>query len=388
MSIAHSHLKAAVRILSGHDGKTPFPDHARAYFRVNRQHGGRDRRSILTLCYASLRMGGTLTGLGVDLRIVAGLFLTLDAPDRMLQELDASLNSKLPMPLEDRLNILKDRYPAFDPGRIFPWGSELGGNIDAAAFSRSHLIQPDLFVRLRPGREKDVLNKLDGEGMSYDMVGTSALRLGSGSDLAKLFTADRELVVQDLSSQRVGELMKGCPGVSDAWDCCAGSGGKTILLHDIFPDARISASDIRPSILNNLRSRLEVARINGVTTFPVDLVDAAVKGHGPFDMILADVPCTGSGTWGRNPEWLTCFDPSTIASFAARQKVMAWHASQALKPGGYFLYITCSVFRAENEEVVEYLQRSAGLKLEEMRYLTGYLERADSLFAARLTSPA
>jgi 16S rRNA (cytosine967-C5)-methyltransferase len=59
-----------------------------------------------------------------------------------------------------------------------------------------------------------------------------------------------------------------------------------------------------------------------------------------------------------------------------------------VKPGGRFLYITCSVFRKENEEVVEHLKGHAGLQLEEMKYLEGYGERADTLFAARFISPA
>lgn len=389
MGFAHSHLQAAARIISGYEGTIPFPDHARAYFRMNKQHGGRDRKTILTLCYAHFRMGASLEKADTGTRAITGLFLSLDAPDRTLQELDETWNALLPLPLAEKLILVRERHPSFSPEKIFPWSGELGGEIDPLDFSLSHLVQPDLFVRIRPGNEPAVMRILDAAGLRYEQAGPSTLRFRQGADLSKILTTDKDLVVQDLSSQRVAELMRGCGhSVSTIWDCCAGSGGKTLLLHDLFPQAKISASDVRPSILNNLHARLDAAGITGVKTFPADLAAAPWKGHGLFDLVVADVPCTGSGTWGRNPEWLTHFDPSTIATYSSRQKAIAGHAALALKQGGCFLYVTCSVFRQENEEVVAHLQEKAGLHLEEMSYLKGFDERADTLFGARFTSPA
>jgi len=389
MAFAHSHLQAAERILSGFDGRLPFPAHARTYFRDHKQHGGRDRKAILAICYAIFRLGASLDDHDLLTRTVAGLFLTLESPDRTLQELDAAWNGCLPMALPEKLKMVKERHADFNPLNIFPWTQALGADIDPMEFCLSHLVQPALYARIRPGKEKRVLFALKAREMPFERIGDFTIRLPQGTDLSGLFVADRDIVVQDLASQQIAELLTGWEGkVSRAWDCCAGSGGKSILLHDLHPGVRISASDLRPSMLSNLDARFKAADIHAAETFTADLERSGVKGHGSFDIVLADVPCTGSGTWGRNPEWLKYFDASQIAAYAARQTAIARHAALSVKPGGHFIYVTCSVFRLENEGVVASLEGHAGLQLEEKKYMKGYGERADTLFAARFISRA
>jgi 16S rRNA (cytosine967-C5)-methyltransferase len=98
------------------------------------------------------------------------------------------------------------------------------------------------------------------------------------------------------------------------------------------------------------------------------------------DLIIADVPCTGSGTWGRSPERLKGFDLDLIGSYQSRQKKIVANLPQHLKHGGYLLYITCSVYRQENEEVTDFLKSMSGLSLIKQGVL--HQEGGDYLFAA------
>ena len=101
-----------------------------------------------------------------------------------------------------------------------------------------------------------------------------------------------------------------------------------------------------------------------------------------FDIIITDVPCSGSGTWSRTPEQLYYFNPAEIDRYSALQKKIVQHAIPRLKPGGFLLYCTCSVFKKENEEIVQYIQQQHALQLLKKELLTGYDQKADTLFGA------
>ena len=100
------------------------------------------------------------------------------------------------------------------------------------------------------------------------------------------------------------------------------------------------------------------------------------------DLIIADVPCTGSGTWARTPEQLHFSHKKDIDKYAALQKKIIENALPHLKINGHFLFITCSVFKKENEENVAFIQQKFQLNLLKMEYLKGYEIQADTLFVA------
>jgi 16S rRNA (cytosine967-C5)-methyltransferase len=154
---------------------------------------------------------------------------------------------------------------------------------------------------------------------------------------------------------------------------------------DILGKVELTVSDIRRSILYNLEKRFATAGIAGYKRFVADIAGSA--GSLPLseqDLIICDAPCTGSGTWGRTPEQLFFFNDSEITRYAELQKIISSSAIRYLKAGGHLLYITCSVFRDENEEVVKYLSDSYNLSVLEMRVIKGYDKKADTMFAALL----
>jgi 16S rRNA (cytosine967-C5)-methyltransferase len=165
------------------------------------------------------------------------------------------------------------------------------------------------------------------------------------------------------------------------WDCCAGSGGKSILAVDVLKDIDLTVSDIRPSIITNLKRRFEEAAIKNYTAVIADLTN--LKSEIPrqkFDLIICDAPCTGSGTWSRTPEQLYFFDKEKIAYYSNLQKKIVTNTIPHLAKDGFFLYITCSVFKKENEEVVEFIQNNSKLQLVKQEVLTGYDKKADTMF--------
>mgnify|MGYP002655003678 FL=1 len=128
------------------------------------------------------------------------------------------------------------------------------------------------------------------------------------------------------------------------------------MAKDILGDIELTVSDVRESILLNLKKRFAEAGIKNYNSKVVDLSHSAFTiHHSPFDLIMADVPCSGSGTWGRTPEFLSFFNKASIDTYAVLQQKICTNAVTKLKPGGYFLYITCSVFKKENEENVQWL---------------------------------
>jgi len=236
--------------------------------------------------------------------------------------------------------------------------------------------------------------KLDAEGVIYKEESEVTLRLPNGTKLDQIFpentsekgkASEALFEIQDLSSQRTTAFFK--PNKSDYWwDAAAGSGGKSLLLIQQEPDIRLLVSDIRESILDNLDERFSKAGLHKYLKKEIDLTQNPdpILHHFEFDGIILDTSCTGSGAWGRTPEMISSFKESSIVKFQKLQKSMAGNIVKYLKPGKPLIYITCSVFKEENEDVVDFMVKELGLTLESKEVLKGYGERADTMFIARL----
>jgi 16S rRNA (cytosine967-C5)-methyltransferase len=135
-----------------------------------------------------------------------------------------------------------------------------------------------------------------------------------------------------------------------------------------------------------LAKRFELAGIKNYHSVVTDLSvsSAPMELQSQYDLLIADVPCSGSGTWSRTPEQLSFFNKSEIDRYAFLQKKIIENTVMNLKPGGSYVYITCSVFAKENEQNVAFMQEKFSLNLLKMEYLKGYEMQADTLFAALL----
>jgi 16S rRNA (cytosine967-C5)-methyltransferase len=322
-------------------------------------------------------------------KLLAALFLCSGQSNEILAALKPEWNKQVGLSLHEKLSIINDSLLIDE---VFPWKEELSAGIDFEKYCASFLTQPDLFLRLRPGKEETVKEKLHKAGIDFRMVSDSCIALGNATKVDSVIELDKEAVVQDYSSQQVASFLPVRPGRSDRgpfrlWDCCAGSGGKSIMLFDMNPEIELTVSDIRESILSNLKTRFQNAGINNYKAAVLDLTKTPPIINNRHSIIIADLPCTGSGTWSRTPEQLYFFNDKKMNEYASLQKKIVSNVIPHLKPGGFLLYITCSVFRKENEEMVEYISKNFELQLLKMEVLKGYEKKADTLFAALLQKP-
>lgn len=279
-------------------------------------------------------------------------------------------------------------YPK--PENIFPWKDELSESIDVTAFEASFLTQPDLFLRIRPGFEKTVLQKLQAAKIDF-ILEEKIVRLSNTTKVDNLLQINKEAVIQDRSSQKISELLKAyksqisnLKSTVSVWDCCAASGGKSILANDVLENMQLTVSDIRPSIISNLKKRFSEAGIKNYKAFVADIANNGFhrqKDH--YDLVIADVPCTGSGTWARTPEQLFYFEKEKIDEYAALQKNILKTIIPFVKPKGFLLYITCSAFKKENEGQIKWMEENR-LTCLHQKIFKGYNERADTMFATLL----
>jgi 16S rRNA (cytosine967-C5)-methyltransferase len=375
-------LRYASNIISAYQGETPLHIWLKDFFRQHKQMGSRDRRTVAGLVYGFYRLGHSAREMSIEDRILLGLFLTSEGPGEFLEYFRKNWNRQADRPLEEKIGLVD----GFDAAEIFPWKNELSETVDHYEFCLSFLRQPDLFLRIRPGYQQQVRERAGGE-----FIPPSTLRLPNGTKVEELFTPDKEVVIQDYSSQRVAEFLRGpssagggTPEPRKFWDTCAASGGKAILVHDLYPGVDITVSDIRETILSNLQQRFHQAGINDYHSFVADLSkpDPWMPAE-RMDLVLTDVPCTGSGTWGRTPEELYFFNPRKILDYQSTQKSILSNVISSLTPGACLVYCTCSVFKKENEEMTAFIQEF-GLRQDRAEILKGYDQRADTMYAARL----
>jgi 16S rRNA (cytosine967-C5)-methyltransferase len=394
-----SHLNTAVQLLQQYNGGQPFGSFIKQFFSLDKKYGSKDRKNISQLCYAFFRLGKALPQLPAPDRILTGFFLCSQGPTELLQHLKPEWNDMAHLPLAEKIESVGRGQESFALHDIFPWQEALSAPLAYDPFCTSFLTQPDLFLRLRPGAAQLVQSKLQQAGIAFRDITPSCIALPNASKLEGVLEMDKEAVIQDYSSQRIGELMEliraayartstdeSTEKAIKIWDACAASGGKSILAFDIFNRIDLTVSDVRKSILINLDNRFAAAGIKSYNTFLADLSSSTqlLQGVGRqvFDLIITDVPCTGSGTWSRTPEQLYYFHPQQIDRYSNLQKKIVQLAIPQLKPGGFLLYCTCSVFKKENEEVMQFISEQQGLELLTHQLLTGYEQKADTLFGA------
>lgn len=137
-------------------------------------------------------------------------------------------------------------------------------------------------------------------------------------------------------------------------DCCAAPGGKTLVLAARHPHAKIVAADLSPKRLASMQRRIERDGVTNVESVLADLTTPQRSGpfEKPFDLILCDVPCSGTGTLARNPEIRQTLRPEDLPRQAQRQRAILAAALPLLAPGGRIVYSTCSLEVEENEDIV------------------------------------
>lgn len=381
----HHHVRAFELLLNNYDGKLPLHRFLISYFKQNKQMGSADRRWAGRYLYAFFRLGNALAGYDKLIRLAVGDFLCNSTPSLMVEAYLPALLEQIQANLEEKLNLVKKSFPDFNLEDVFRFQQNLSPQVSREAFLRSFFIQPDLFIRVRETHISAIEEILEQASVPFKTIGNTTLALPNGTKLEQVIPDQRLYQVQDLSSQKTGNWFRANPH-DYWWDCCAASGGKSLLLHSLEPTVSLLVSDVRQTSLANLQERFMQAGIKKYHKKVLDMMqdNQQLLHDYKFDGILVDAPCSGSGTWGRTPEMLRFFEPHKLETYNRLQKGIVQNASQYLKPGKPLIYMTCSVFKAENEDIVGFLVENCKLKLEAMELITGYHQKADTLFVARL----
>lgn len=191
--------------------------------------------------------------------------------------------------------------------------------------------------------------------------------------------------MQDEASQLVALKVKAKPG-DRVLDYCAGAGGKTLAFApQMKGTGQIYLHDIRKGILFQAKKRLKRAGIQNAQILHFTEETKLDKLKGFFDWILVDAPCSGSGTYRRNPDMKEKFTKEMLERLVEEQRYIFGKAIELLKPAGKIVYATCSLFKEENQNQVDYFLNTYDLELVEPPFRS-IPEKGgmDGLFAAIL----
>jgi 16S rRNA (cytosine967-C5)-methyltransferase len=385
LSRFHAYVKKAVSILEQYKGEQPFSIYCKQQFAADPRMGSTDRKLIRHYCYSYQRMGQAFSELSMENKLLAAVYLLSPSPDPLIAALRPDWLTMSGTTLQDRIASLPISFSWND---IFAHDIALSASLQKEEWIQSHFTQPDLFIRLRPHRAAHVLQQLLHAKLPYNTIDPTCLSFSAATSLASLATINSDYVIQDYSSQQIGQLLSLLPTdqVKKVWDCCAASGGKSILAVDTLPGIQLTVSDVRHSILTQLKNRFRQAAIKGYQSFELNLEkeNDAVPSHFLFDLVIADVPCSGSGTWSRTPEQLSQFSIDQLDFYCTKQKRILANLPKTIRKGGYLLYSTCSVFNLENEKQVEAFASTHQFTIVKMQLFKGIAHKADSLFGALL----
>lgn len=393
MSRYHSYINTSVKLIESFKGDQPFAIFIKKKFSKGKKYGSKDRKHISALCYNYFRLGLAMRYSSAKEKIMMATFLCEKEPSDFWDKINPEWNEKINWPINEKLLLVKDEFLITE---IFPHNQALSASIDIETFCLSILEQPSLFLRIRPQCRITTIKKLEKSKLQYRLINDNSIQLLPSTNVEDFFITDKEVVVQDYSSQQVLNYLQlnevalfgdepQQPALS-AWDCCAASGGKSILLNDIIKrPIELTVSDIRLGIVMNLHLRFKKANIKQYKYFIADIGDTSLTPPTTsYQLIICDVPCTGSGTWGRTPEQLYFFNSTAIKKFSDKQKRIVTNVMAHLKDGGIFVYITCSVFKEENEAIAGFITTTFNAELLHQEVLKGYDKKADTMFVAIL----
>jgi 16S rRNA (cytosine967-C5)-methyltransferase len=321
------------------------------YFKTRRYAGSGDRRAVRELVFRAIRRAGEPPASGR----AAVLGLAQDEP-QLLELFDGAPHAP-PPPAPDE--------PRAEPGVAPAW---LLDRFDAA-LDRDAL--PALLERapldVRVNRLKAALADAasaipDAQPTPHSPIG---LRLPEGFQVEQTQAwRDGLIEVQDEGSQLICLGCEPRPGMF-AVDLCAGAGGKTLALAAEMANAgRILACDADRARLSRMRPRLERGGVNIVKTCLLDpgREREALNAHsGAADLVLVDAPCSGTGTWRRNPETRWRLTPERLERLVALQRHLLDLAAELVRPGGHLVYAVCSLLAEEGRAQAQALTDRSSL---------------------------
>ncbi|MCY3984668.1 MAG: RsmB/NOP family class I SAM-dependent RNA methyltransferase [Roseovarius sp.] len=348
-------VSAAIEILDGILGETPAEQALLRWSRNARYAGSSDRRAIRNHVYQALRclrsyaeLGGSKTGRGLMIGYSRAAGLDIEAifsgdgyaPYRLSPAERQAGND--PASTGSRWNLPDWLVPKFE--------KSLGSAAENAAIELQKRAPTVVRVNFAKADAKKAASSLSNDGIhSVPIPGVcTALQITGASRNVVASNAYKMgwIELQDSSSQAAMELIH-VPEYANVLDYCAGGGGKTLALA-ARANANWHAHDISMKRMGDINARAARAGANVQILKPGDSGLAA-----PYDIVICDVPCSGSGAWRRNPQAKWLFDETQLDEFIDRQVGILKAASKLVKNCGLLAYCTCSILTEENERQVK-----------------------------------
>lgn len=356
------------------------------YFKTRRYAGSKDRRAVRELVFRAIRRSAERPATGRS----ALLGLAADDPDLV----PLFGEPRGPEPLEERE---APSGPGFVPDWLIPELSPLVGAGEWPAL----LERAPLDLRVNVARTTRDAMLAAFPGSSPTSLSPWGIRLPSDSRIDDSGPYSEGLVeVQDEGSQLIALACAPAAG-ERILDLCAGAGGKALALAAAAPQAAVLASDSNRARLSKLLPRAERAgtAIEARLLNPPNELQQLEDWKGAADTVLVDAPCSGSGTWRRNPEARWRLSPDRLERLAQVQARLLDIGSDLVKPGGVLVYAVCSLLSREGAGQVEAFLGSrsdwiaqdvpvpAGRADGHGRLLTPAHDATDGFFIARLKKP-
>ena len=373
-------LSGAIDLLATVEASPRRPADAGAndYFRARRYIGSGDRRAVSDRAWKVLRARFRITwwlarvGAGATPRLLTAASLMLEGWQFSGVDQAFSGGQFGPEPLIDveRAALRKLEGRTFDhpdmpdfiraevPEWIFPYFVKRFG--DTLMAEMAVLGEPaplDLRVNLLKTTREQARAVLGGEGIAAENTTLSpfGLRIPERRAVTTGPAFQAGLVeIQDEGSQLVALLCDVAPGMR-VLDWCAGAGGKTLALAMMMDNkGQIVAADVSAPRLEGAVRRLRRAGVHNVERHLTESGDKWAKRRAKtFDRVLVDAPCTGTGTWRRNPDARLRITPTDLSELREKQAKIIQTAAGFVKPGGRMIYATCSLLAEENADQIE-----------------------------------
>lgn len=250
-------------------------------------------------------------------------------------------------PAGDEVESLALRY-AHPEWLVKAWIAQYGLAAARALLAADQVPAP-LTLRIRRGAPAEAAAVRRERGIEAEpgRFAPAALRLSGGNPQEWPEIQNGDWVVQDEAAQALAGLL---PQAERHLDLCAAPGGKAFLLADRDPGAPVHAVEAEPSRADDLRGL--AAKLGLAQRVTLEVADArgAVAGGALFPSVLVDAPCSGLGTLRRNPD--RKWKPAPPRELPRLQQAILHQAARQTAPGGHLLYITCTLWQPENEDVV------------------------------------
>jgi 16S rRNA (cytosine967-C5)-methyltransferase len=335
--------------------------------KAHRFAGSGDRNAIGGLVYDALRRRASLAwALGEDspraLAIGAAPSALGLSADAVIEACNGSEHAPPPLSDAERAGMTRDMGEAPDavradiPEWLWPsFSAQFGGNAVAEGEAMARRAPADLRVNTLKSTPEKVLKALLPFGASPCPVSPVGVRVPAPAGAQRTPNLQAEAAfqagwfeIQDEGSQ-IAALLSGAGPRKQVLDLCAGAGGKTLALAALMQNTgQLYAYDADRYQLKPIFERIKRAGVRNVQVLRAG-DEAALEALGPrFDVVLADAPCTGTGTWRRRPDAKWRLKPEALAARQAEQRSVLARAASLVKPGGRLVYVTCSILPEEN----------------------------------------